>query len=678
MTDVSLNPYLRRVAQMESGMNPYARNPASSAKGLFQFTDKTAKAYGLEDPFDPAKSAAAAQKLTEDNRRALRSMLGREPTEQELYLAHQQGATGAARIINNETLPIHEVVGQDAASLNAAQPGMTAGDFKEQIFNKFDKTQDAHGIGFVEVETPDGIVEFPADMTEQEIVTALRRLYPMQEQKPSPASVSSASPPVADKTKSPSFLARIGKDAERRYGQALASVQRPPTIPYLEPAFEIAGQAGLGFAGDVVGNVVQSAASGLNDLSGGRIGRAAGSALSAIGKLPSFGGGTIGERIPGELASVGRKYDQFAKENPGAAAKMEAGFNLATVGIAPFKASKIGSKVSKVGDKVGDIGRAKLITSEMKRAESSAAYDAAEKAGGFLDPSVTDDFLIDVLNKIEPKTQEAKTAFKGAKLTEVDDTIYSMIDLSGKPLSLKGVEEIDQKLTDLKRANFNPATGGYNETGNKYRIIQDSLRDAVDQAIAEKRTLGGDKGFKALKEASRLWSQRIKLKNIEDAIETASRMDQPAKALSTRLHSLLENDKKIKPYSKAEREAIKEAADLDNYDEALRFLGSRLSSVLGLGSGNVLGAGALAISGKAARSIGSSRKIAQAQKAGQVIAYGGKAPKDSALSLVTRPTGSGIRAAGSALSAIGSKKGKKLLTIEAADKLRGDGEEKKK
>ena len=119
----------------------------------------------------------------------------------------------------------------------------------------------------MEVETPDGIVEFPADMTEQEIVTALRRLYPMQEQKPAPASVSSASPPVADKTKSPSLLARIERDAGgRRYGQALASVQRTPTVPYLEPAFEIAGQAGLGFAGDVVGNVVQSAASGLNDL----------------------------------------------------------------------------------------------------------------------------------------------------------------------------------------------------------------------------------------------------------------------------------------------------------------------------------------------------------------------------------------------------------------------------
>lgn len=663
---------------MESGMNPYARNPASSAKGLFQFTDKTAKAYGLEDPFDPEQSAAAAQKLTEDNRRALRSMLGREPTEQELYLAHQQGATGAARIINNETLPIHEVVGQDAASLNAAQPGMTAGDFKAKTFSKFDETQDAPGIGFVEVETPDGIVEFPADMTEQEIVTALRRLYPMQEQKPAPASVSSASPPVADKTKSPSLLARIERDAGRRYGQALASVQRTPTVPYLEPAFEIAGQAGLGFAGDVVGNVVQSAASGLNDLSGGRIGRAAGSALSAIGKLPSFGGGTIGERIPGELSLVGKKYDKFAKENPGAAAKMEAGFNLATAGLVPFKASKIGSKVSKAGDKVGDIGRAKLMTSEMLHKKSSAAYDAAEKAGGFLDPSVTDDFLYDIMEKIEPITREAKIVSNNNRDVEVDKWIEGAMGLSGDPMSLKGVEELDQKLTVLKMENFDPANKNYNERGNKYRIIQQSLRDAVDKAIKEKRVLGGDEGFKALKEASRLWSQRIKLRNIEDAIETASRMDQPAKALSTRLHSLLENDKKIKPYSKAEREAIKEAADLDNYDEALRFLGSRLSSVLGLGSGNVLGAGALAISGKAARSIGSSRKIAQAQKAGQVIAYGGKAPKDSALSLVTRPTGSGIRAAGSALSAIGSKTGKKLLTIEAADKLRGDGEEKKK
>ena len=87
---------------------------------------------------------------------------------------------------------------------------------------------------------------------------------------------------------------------------------------------------------------------------------------------------------------------------------MEAGFNLATAGLVPFKASKIGSKVSKAGDKVGDIGRAKLMTSEMLHKKSSAAYDAAEKAGGFLDPSVTDDFLYDIMEKIGPSLERQK------------------------------------------------------------------------------------------------------------------------------------------------------------------------------------------------------------------------------------------------------------------------------
>ncbi|SPU27851.1 Transglycosylase SLT domain [Candidatus Bartonella washoeensis] len=47
--------YLYRVAQIESGGNPNARNPRSSAGGLYQFIDSTAKQYGLQDRFDPCK-----------------------------------------------------------------------------------------------------------------------------------------------------------------------------------------------------------------------------------------------------------------------------------------------------------------------------------------------------------------------------------------------------------------------------------------------------------------------------------------------------------------------------------------------------------------------------------------------------------------------------------------------
>lgn len=94
------DPYYQRLAEIESSMNPLAQNPKSTAKGLYQFIDSTAKAYNLDDPFDPFKATKAVQSFTEENRAALRSALGREPTNGELYLAHQQGAQGGYKVAN--------------------------------------------------------------------------------------------------------------------------------------------------------------------------------------------------------------------------------------------------------------------------------------------------------------------------------------------------------------------------------------------------------------------------------------------------------------------------------------------------------------------------------------------------------------------------------------------------
>lgn len=56
------------VATRESSWNPFARNKASGASGLFQFMPGTAKAYGLQgdDVFDPNKATAAAGKYFHD------------------------------------------------------------------------------------------------------------------------------------------------------------------------------------------------------------------------------------------------------------------------------------------------------------------------------------------------------------------------------------------------------------------------------------------------------------------------------------------------------------------------------------------------------------------------------------------------------------------------------------
>ncbi|MFE3836926.1 transglycosylase SLT domain-containing protein [Pseudogemmobacter sonorensis] len=136
--------YLALTAHIESGMDPNAKNPNSSAGGLFQFIDSTASTYGLSDRFDPAQATDAAARLAVDNANTLRRALGREPTAAELYLAHQQGAGGASKLLANPDALASSVVGVDAVRLNGGDPNMTAGQFANLWLGKFN---DAYGAG---------------------------------------------------------------------------------------------------------------------------------------------------------------------------------------------------------------------------------------------------------------------------------------------------------------------------------------------------------------------------------------------------------------------------------------------------------------------------------------------------------------------------------------------------
>jgi transglycosylase-like protein with SLT domain len=120
---------LRMIAGLESAGDPGARNPNSSATGLFQFTAKTAKEFGLTDPGDAGQSADAAARLLNRNAATLTRELGRAPTSAELYLAHQQGGAGAAKLLGNPDALAADLVGRDAVVLNGGRPDMSAGDF---------------------------------------------------------------------------------------------------------------------------------------------------------------------------------------------------------------------------------------------------------------------------------------------------------------------------------------------------------------------------------------------------------------------------------------------------------------------------------------------------------------------------------------------------------------------
>jgi hypothetical protein len=133
--------YLERTAFIESRGNPSAKNPNSSAGGLFQFIDSTAKQYGVRDKFNPVQATDGAVDLAVDNMRILTTALGRKPTAAELYLAHQQGGEGARRLLSNPNAKAVDIVGAEAVRLNGGNVDMTAGEFASLWLDKFNNTK---------------------------------------------------------------------------------------------------------------------------------------------------------------------------------------------------------------------------------------------------------------------------------------------------------------------------------------------------------------------------------------------------------------------------------------------------------------------------------------------------------------------------------------------------------
>lgn len=133
--------------------NPKAKNPNSSAKGRYQWTDATAKQYGLlgkgfDYRGDAEKEEVAFKKYTEDNRVSLNASLGRNPTDAELYLAHQQGAGGAAALLSNPDTNAIEVLKSIGVSAKTAKASivnnggnedMTAGEFANKWISKYEE-----------------------------------------------------------------------------------------------------------------------------------------------------------------------------------------------------------------------------------------------------------------------------------------------------------------------------------------------------------------------------------------------------------------------------------------------------------------------------------------------------------------------------------------------------------
>jgi len=159
--------YAATVRQIESGGNDQAVSP-TGASGRYQFTKGTWDQYGTGSRMDPNAQEAAMQSLTADDSAKLTKALGRPPTDAELYLAHQQGAGGAIKLLSNPDKTPTELGLGNNVKVNGGDPNAPAADFVSQWNDKWAQYSKGGAAGAPQVaggdpsNTPDATGTIPS------------------------------------------------------------------------------------------------------------------------------------------------------------------------------------------------------------------------------------------------------------------------------------------------------------------------------------------------------------------------------------------------------------------------------------------------------------------------------------------------------------------------------------
>lgn len=123
------------IAQLESGFKHDAKNPRSTAQGLFQVLDRGWKSLGGKDRNSIDEQIRIGLKHIYEANKIMRKNLGRDPVAHEQYLGHLLGPSGASRVLkadpNAKIIDIvrkYDAQNADAIVNNNGMKGLTVGE----------------------------------------------------------------------------------------------------------------------------------------------------------------------------------------------------------------------------------------------------------------------------------------------------------------------------------------------------------------------------------------------------------------------------------------------------------------------------------------------------------------------------------------------------------------------
>ncbi len=372
--------------------------------------------------------------------------------------------------------------------------------------------------------------------------------------------------------KDESFIGRVKQDIAAR-GQRMQKTadQYVAGNLSLPEALASHGASGVGVATDVVGEVISSVVPQfVKDIGSG--------AVQLAGKLPAIGGGTIGEKVPQELAAIGKANPRLATN---ATTLFDAAMAVPTVQTLNL-AGQLGSKALQAGANSPNLKVTpyKPTANDVKKL-AGQAYDEA----AFLGAKFTPD---QVSNKIAAEIKVAIPKPIGGTVLTTEDKILAnnlkeYVSLAKKELTLDDIKRLDESLTQKITDNFIDKTSGQpTANGRKLMQFQQKVRQIVDDVDSP--------GNDALVNGRNLWKAQLQLNELDVIAERASMSLNPVTALQTGYKNLLMDKDRIRGWPQEAKDLLKKAATPGLTADLLAPISSRLTAIIAGGTGNIGGA----------------------------------------------------------------------------------------
>ena len=212
--------YALAVAERENGkFDPTAR-ASKTIKGIYQMRGDLRAKYGVGESDEPADQAAGWMRSLPDIRSSMRSVLGRDPTDQESYLGHHFGATRVARTLKMDPdTPVSAIFTPQEMSLNPhfARAG-TIGNLNGTVMGDIGKRMARFGGDTSAPSARDAATAEPADLSSYGEPVAF--------------SEDATSKPVASVRSPPTVpdLSSFGESVEQPQPSAQAAASAPPDL----------------------------------------------------------------------------------------------------------------------------------------------------------------------------------------------------------------------------------------------------------------------------------------------------------------------------------------------------------------------------------------------------------------------------------------------------------------